>query len=244
MSEVKNILPYEEKDKFDIYYEYLIEENNKYNLTAITKRSEVDVKHFYDSLELAKVINLDGKQMLDVGSGAGFPSIPLKIITPSLKVTIIEPTKKRVDFLKELVKKLKLTDVDVICGRAEVEAKKYRYKYDIVTARAVAGLPILLELCASFISSDGVFVAYKGSSYKEELEKCDNACKELGLCYSQGYDYTLPNDNGKRALLFFKRVRPTDLKYPRLYKDIKKKPLWFGEWDENNSNCQSKRGSR
>ena len=145
-------------NQFKIYYEFLISENEKYNLTSITNKDEVYIKHFYDSIQLENIINFEKKiDMCDVGSGAGFPSIPLKILYPNINLTIIEPTLKRCNFLKELCEKLKLENVTIINDRAE---NIKDLKFDIVTARAVSNLPILLELCIPLTKGNAYFIAY------------------------------------------------------------------------------------
>ena len=206
---------------FKKYYEFLKEENEKYNLTTITEKEEVYYKHFIDSLSIENIIDLDNTCFCDVGSGAGFPSIPLKIMHPTMHLTIIEPTLKRCNFLKELVNKLNLSDVEIINDRAENVKDK---RFDIVSARAVSNLPILLELCIPLVKVDGYFVAFKGSNFQEELTLSNNALKKLDAKLVDVYKYDLDN-YGTHYLLKFLKEKETNKIYPRIYSQIKKKPL-------------------
>lgn len=214
-----------QEEKFKIYYDFLVEENKKYNLTAITELDEVYIKHFYDSTMMMKFVDLEGKRLCDIGSGAGFPSIPLKIIIPSLRVTIIEPTLKRVNFLKELVKRLELDNVEIICARAEDIISDYRESFDIVTARAVSNLRMLLELTIPFVRVGGSLVSYKGVSYNEEIIESKNALQKLNSEVIYIHKYNLLNEMGKRYLIEIKKNEKTNSKYPRRFAEIKNKPL-------------------
>lgn len=214
-----------DNELFKKYYDFLIEENNKYNLTSITKEDEVYIKHFYDSIQLEKIASFENKiSLCDVGSGAGFPSIPLKILYPNISLTIIEPTLKRCNFLKNLVKILGLKDVTIINDRAESITDK-RSSFDIVCARAVASLSILMELCTPLVKVNGLFVSMKGSFYQEELKKSDNAMKELNINIEKIFEYELPKDMGLHSILVFKKNGNTKKIYPRHYSTIKNKPL-------------------
>lgn len=216
----------ENKEKFNIYREFLLEENQKYNLTSITDAEEIKVKHFEDSIAMKDYIDLNKIQSLcDVGSGAGFPAIPLKICFPHLKITIIEPTLKRINFLKMLVSKLDLKDVTLINARAEDVASKYLEKFDICTARAVANTSILLELLVKMVKVNGKIVLYKGDRGLEEASDAMNACNVLDLKYLNCYTYLLSNNYGNRCLLEYLKEKPTKDKYPRRYAEIKNKPL-------------------
>ena len=219
MERIKN------NDRFKLYYDFLVQENEKYNLTNITEQNEAYIKHFYDSVQMENIIDLNNvKTLCDVGSGAGFPSIPLKILYPHLHVTIIEPTLKRCNFLNQLVKTLQLDNVVIINDRAE-NMKDLRNNFDIVTARAVASMPILLELCIPLVKVDGMFISLKGSSFHEEMTLSSNAIKELFVKVTQVYEYELPNNYGKHSLIVFNKFKQTNIKYPRNYSTIKKKPL-------------------
>lgn len=215
-----------EKEQFNQYYELLVEENKKYNLTNITEINEVYIKHFYDSLMMGKFVDLTNDVSLcDIGSGAGFPSIPLKIKYPNLKVTIIEPTQKRINFLKLVCEKLNLKDVTLICDRAETAIINYREKFDIVTARAVSNLSMLLELTIPFVKVNGIMVAYKGQAYNEEIENAKLAFEKLNSKVIYIHKYELINELGSRYLIEIKKNEKTNIKYPRRFAEIKKKPL-------------------
>lgn len=222
----KNLLD-KHLNEFLEYYEYLVQENEKYNLTAITNKEEVFVKHFEDSVILGSYFDFESKTLLDVGSGAGFPGIPLKICYPNLKVTIIEPTLKRVNFMKEVIKRLNLKDIEVICGRAEDLAKdlNMREKFDYVSARAVANLSVLLELLTPFAKVNGKIVPLKGDKGNEEMIQASNALKELNCTGKEIIEYKLSNDLGNRTILVINKDKKTDKKYPRKYSEIKRKPL-------------------
>lgn len=213
-------------EQFSKYYQFLVEENEKINLTSITDIEEVYIKHFWDSLAMQETSQkIENKTLCDIGSGAGFPSIPLKIANPSLKVTIIEPTLKRVRFLQNLCDILKISDIKIINARAEDVVNDYRENFDIVTARAVSGLSIILELSIPFIKVEGSFIAYKGNSYTEEISTAKKCMDTLEVSLENIFRYELPKQYGSRSLLFFTKRKPTSKKYPRRYAEIKKKPL-------------------
>ena len=209
--------------KFSIYREMILEWNKKFNLTAIIDKDEIEEKHFVDSLMLDRYVNLDNKTLLDVGSGAGFPGIPLAIAHPNLKVTLLESNGKKVSFLKEVVKTLKLDNVEVVQARAEEFAK--RESFDIVTARAVKELNILLELTFHLVKVGGSFIAYKSSNIDNEIEHAKRAFKSLEVGKISKYEYELPKSKDKRVLLEIKKEKPTKKKYPRSYSIIAKDPL-------------------
>lgn len=206
---------------FEEYYKLLTFYNEKFNITAITDKKEVYIKHFLDSLFGVKYIDGD---FLDVGSGGGFPAIPIKIFKPMLKATLLEATGKKCEFLKEVVKQLNLDNVNVIFGRAEELAHDnlYREKFEFVTARAVAALPILSEYCLPFVKLGGKFVALKGDA-EEELNNSVNAIKTLGgkLETAEKFDFFGNN----RTIIVINKERATDKIYPRANAKIKKKPL-------------------
>lgn len=219
MERIKN------NEKFKLYYNFLIQENEKYNLTNITNEEEAYIKHFYDSIQIENAVNLNSiTSLCDVGSGAGFPSIPLKIVYPHLHITIIEPTLKRCNFLKQLVDLLQLENVVIINDRAE-NMKELRNSFDIVCARAVASMPILLELCVPMVKVNGLFVSLKGSSFHEEMLLSKNAIKLLDVEVKKIYEYQLLNNYGSHSIILFNKKKETNLKYPRNYSMIKKKPL-------------------
>lgn len=222
LKELNIELTFEQQELFRKYYEFLIQENKKYNLTAITNEEEVYYKHFYDSLTLIKT-NLikEGVSLCDIGSGAGFPGIPLKIIYPNLKLTIVESQTKKTEFLKKLVIFLELDNVEIINKRAEEYAHtKY---FDIVTARAVADLSILNELCLPLVKKGGYFIAMKGN-YEEELKRTLNGITILGGKLIEVLSFELPKDMGKRNLIIIKKEKMVQ-GYPRAFSQIKKKPL-------------------
>lgn len=211
---------------FEIYYNELVEVNKYMNLTAITEKNEVYNKHFLDSLEIVRAIDASGKFTLcDVGSGAGFPSIPLAIVSDNVEVTIIDALNKRITFLNSLVKKLQLQNVIALHKRAEDFAKEKREEFDVVTARAVARLNVLAELCLPLVKIGGLFIAMKGQSGSEELNEAQSALKTLGGEVIKTIEFDLPNDAGKREIIVVKKVKKTPLKYPRIFAKIKEKPL-------------------
>ena len=210
----------EKYEKFITFYELLVEWNEKINLTSITNFEDVFLKHFYDSLCLVKGVNLNQQSLLDVGSGAGFPSIPLKIVFEDLNITIIDSLNKRIKFLKELTKSLNI-EVRLIHGR--VEEHKFRNHYDIVTARAVSNMRVLAELCLPFVKVGGLFIALKGPKHKEEFEQSKKAVKILGGKLLKTIEYDI--DNQKRALILISKITSSDKKYPRVYGKIKSNPL-------------------
>ena len=213
---------YLKKDSYKIYYQFLIEKNKVMNLTNITEEKDVYEKHFYDSVILQKAIDIKNKSLLDVGSGAGFPSLPLKLYDDSLKVTIVDSLNKRILFLKELVEKLDLKNIELIHSRAEdLEAKE---AYDIVTARAVARLNILLEMTLPFVKLNGYFVAFKSINYEDELKEANNAIDILGGRIEKIVVYEI-NKELSHVLIIIKKVKRTDKIYPRSFGKIKNNPL-------------------
>lgn len=209
--------------QFCDYAELLKEWNEKMNLTAIVEFEEVLDKHFYDSLLPAFTNNIHG-HLCDVGSGAGFPSIPLKIAYPELEITILEPLGKRVKFLEEVKKQVGLSNVNCINERAEDYANKHRESFDYVTARAVANLNILSELCIPLVKKDGYFLAMKGANGLQESEDAKRAINTLG-CVLQKTETRTLNDGSNRINLLYKKVKSTPSEYPRMFAKIKKNPL-------------------
>ena len=215
-------------EQFSAYYRLLVEWNQKMNLTAITEKEEVYLKHFYDSLTLlfSEEFQADGS-LCDVGAGAGFPSIPLKIVCPQLQVTIVDSLNKRITFLTELVEKLGLEDVFLYHDRAETFAQKemLRESFDFVTARAVARLNVLAELCLPLVKKQGYFFALKAAKSEEELEEAKKAIAVLGgkLVYEQ--DVSLPKDGGSRYILTIQKKKETPKMYPRKPGMPNKQPL-------------------
>ena len=210
--------------QFQKYYEILVEWNEKMNLTAITDKEDVYLKHFYDSITIAFDFDFNNQTLIDVGAGAGFPSVPLKILYPNLKITIVDSLNKRITFLNHLFKELNLSNCQAISARAEDYAKDHRQKCDIVMARAVARLNILDELCLPLVKVGGYFLALKGLKATEELEEAGKGIVLLGGQVEKSIDFTLTNDN-HRSNIIIKKVRDTPAKYPRMFGKIKKQPL-------------------
>lgn len=211
--------------QFELYYQTLVEWNEKMNLTAITNKEDVYLKHFYDSLTISFDYPLNNQLLCDIGAGAGFPSIPLKIVYPDLKITIVDSLSKRITFLKHLVEVLQLNDVSAISARAEEYAKDHRESFDIVTARAVARLNILDELCLPLVKIDGDFITLKGLKAKEELSEAKQGIEKLGGTIEKEVDFTLTDENDHRCNIFIHKTKQTPVKYPRQFGQIKKKPL-------------------
>lgn len=207
------------------YYELLVEYNKVMNLTGIVEKEEVYLKHFYDSITLSKIIDLNKETSLcDIGTGAGFPGLVLKIIFPNLKVTLVDSLNKRINFLNIVIEKLNLKDIDTIHIRAEDFARTTREKYDVVTARAVASLPILLEYCIPTVKVGKYFIPMK-ANLKDEIEISKNAIKVLDIKQEDEIEFKLPFEESNRCLLKFKKNSKTNNKYPRKNSEIKKKIL-------------------
>ena len=210
--------------QFESYYKILVDWNEKMNLTAITDEEGVYLKHFYDSVTIAFDFKFNNQSIVDVGAGAGFPSIPLKIIYPDLKITIVDSLTKRITLLNHLFKELALTDCKAISVRAEDYAKDNREKCDIVMARAVARLNILDELCLPLVKVGGYFLALKGLKADEELQEAKRGIDILGGSVEEIVDFTLTN-NDHRSNIILKKVKTTPNKFPRMFAKIKKQPL-------------------
>ncbi|RIA75659.1 16S rRNA (guanine527-N7)-methyltransferase [Anaeroplasma bactoclasticum] len=212
--------------KFDAYYKRLVAVNEVMNLTAITEHDEVYNKHFLDSLMIVRALDLSKEFTLcDVGSGAGFPSIPLAIVSSNAKVTIIDALNKRIKFLNDLVGELGLTNVLALHQRAEDFAKEKRESFDYVTARAVARLNVLSELCLPLVRVGGSFIAMKGQGGKDELEEAKKAIDTLGGKLEKVISLELPDNAGARDILIIKKIKETPKKYPRAFAKIKERPL-------------------
>ncbi len=202
--------------QFMRYYELLVEKNKVMNLTAIVEFEDVVVKHFLDSLMLCKVMEAKGR-LLDVGTGAGFPGIPLKIVYPDLEVVLLDSLNKRVQFLREVIEDLGLNGIEAVHGRAEDLARQgcYRERFDICVSRAVAHLASLSEYCLPFVTMDGYFVSYKSGKIQEELEEGAKAVKVLGGKLEQKLEILIPGTEVSRCLLQIKKIKHTSGKYPR-----------------------------
>lgn len=214
----------EQLDKLEQYYQIVIEKNKVMNLTGITEKKDFYLKHFYDSLTINKIIDLNNIETLcDIGSGAGFPGIVIKILFPKIKITLIDSLNKRILFLNDVIEKLKLKEIEAICIRAEDYARENEEKYDLVTARAVASLNILLECSIKLVKKNKYFVAMKGTNKEEvNIKKIEN---ELKIIKEKEIVFFLPNENSARRLIKFKKIEKTPKKYPRIYSEIKSKPL-------------------
>lgn len=216
----------EASSRFDSYYKRLVSVNEVMNLTAITEHDEVYNKHFLDSLMIVKALDLSKEfSLCDVGSGAGFPSIPLAIVSNNAKVTIIDALNKRINFLNDLVTELGLTNVVALHERAEDFAKVKREVFDVVTARAVARLNVLSELCLPLTRVGGYFIAMKGQDGKNELSEAKNAIETLGGKFERVISLELPDSAGARDIIIIKKVKETPKKYPRAFSKIKERPL-------------------
>lgn len=219
-------LDVEQKEKFYNYMNLLIEWNEKINLTAIVEPKEIILKHFIDSLTISKYLK-DGNKLIDVGTGAGFPGIPNKILNKKLNVTLLDSLKKRTIFLDEVINNLQLEDIKSMHGRVEeiAQNKEYREKYDVATSRAVAQLNILLEYMLPLVKVGGLCICMKGSEINEELENAKNALKILGGEIEKVESFELENSDMKRNIVIIRKVKNTPNKYPRKAGTPSKEPL-------------------
>ena len=208
----------------DTYYKMIIEYNSHTNLTRITEEKEVYLKHFYDSLTLYKAVKLDNQSLLDVGTGAGFPGMVLKIVFPNLKVTLVDSLNKRINFLNEVIKKLNLENIEAIHARMEEYARININKFDVVTARAVAQMHFLLEVAIPMLKINKYFIAMKGNidneiNYQYALNKLNSKEERIEI-------FKLPIEKSNRTLIKIKKIKETSKIFPRKYKEIKIKPLF------------------
>lgn len=209
--------------QLDEYAKFLVEYNEKINLTAITNYEEIIEKHFYDSLLAITHKNIDGV-LVDVGTGAGFPGVVLKIYNPNLKVILLEPIKKRCVFLSELIQRLNLKEIEIINERGEDYVKKHREEYDYVTARAVTNLNALIEICGALVKVNGYFIALRGKDGILELDNAAKPIKLMGFEKEDVYKDEL-SDSSSRIVAFLKKQERTAKKFPRKYSIIKSNPL-------------------
>lgn len=215
-------------EQFRMYYEMLVEKNKVMNLTAITEFEEVLDKHFIDSILLGTVMELKrNSSVIDVGTGAGFPGIPLKIVYPHLKITLLDSLNKRVNFLNEVIYGLELTDITAIHSRAEDGARNphYREVFDLCVSRAVANLSILSEYCLPFVKKSGYFVSYKSSQIQEELEQAERAVNVLGGRLESVQSVTIPESDIIRQLVCIRKIKNTPKAYPRKAGTAAKQPI-------------------
>ena len=216
------------RKQFHKYYELLMEWNKVMNLTAITEYNEVVDKHFVDSLSIEKAVDLSKiDRVIDIGTGAGFPGIPIKIVYPHLHIILLDSLNKRVNFLNTVINELGLNNIEAVHGRAEDIAKKkeYREQFDLCVSRAVANLATLSEYCIPFVKKNGMFVSSKSGNIDEEVKKSSNAVKILGGSVEEIVKFQLQNTDLKRALVKIKKVNNTSKKYPRKAGMPGKEPL-------------------
>lgn len=216
------------KQQFDKYYELLVEWNKVMNLTGITEYDEVNSKHFIDSISIVKAMDVNSvESVIDIGTGAGFPGIPLKIVFPHLKVTLLDSLNKRIKFLNTVIDELGLGDICTIHGRAEDFAKKveYREKYDLCVSRAVANLSTLSEYCLPYVKVNGYFMPYKSGDIDEELNDSKTAVKILGGKIEDTVKFQLPGTDIGRSFIKIRKVKNTGKKFPRKAGLPSKEPL-------------------
>lgn len=214
--------------QFLTYYEMLVEWNSFMNLTAITEFEDVMKKHFIDSISLIKAYDISKPvSVIDVGTGAGFPGLALKIAYPNLKITLLDSLNKRMQFLNEVIQKLQLEEITTIHGRAEDYSKKeeYREKFDLCVSRAVANLSTLSEYCLPYVKKDGYFISYKSEKVSEEIIIAEHAIKILGGIIDRQIEFYLPESDIYRNLFVIKKVENTPKKYPRKAGLPSKEPL-------------------
>lgn len=211
-------------NQLEKYYEMLVEYNKVMNLTGITEHNQVFLKHFYDSLTLAKIIDLkENCTLCDIGTGAGFPGLVIKICFPNLKVVLLDSLNKRTKFLNDVIKELNLKNIEVIHARAEEYALNHRNQFDITTARAVAHLSVLLEYAIPMTKENKYFIALK-ANVEEEIKEINNALKCLNVKIEEQQEFNLPIENSTRTIIKFKKIKDNG-KYPRKYSEIKKNRL-------------------
>ncbi len=219
LEEIKN------NEKLQTFKKMVIETNEVLNLTAITDSFEFDIKHLYDSLLILDYFDYKNKNIMDLGSGAGFPGIPLAILLNDTNFYLVEPTKKRCDFLLSVKEKLHLDNVTIINKRSEDLDNNFRSFFDFIVTRAVSRLNILVEISLPFLKNNGCLISYKGLKYEEEISEAKNALKTLSSNVLEVKKETLPFLNEERFNIIIKKDKDISSKYPRLYSTIKKRPL-------------------
>lgn len=214
-------------EQFNTFYELLIDANKSFNLTAITEMHDVVLKHFIDSIAISKFRNLSGRRVIDVGTGAGFPGIPLAIIYSNTEFVLMDSLKKRLHFIDNAILELGLKNVTTVHGRAEDIGRNpiYREQFDICVSRAVASLPVLLELCIPVVKVGGEFISYKSELLHEEIVKAQKAMKVLHTSLKEQYDYSIPDTDFYRVFAIFSKNGKLEMKYPRQAGKPKKSPI-------------------
>lgn len=212
-------------ERFRIYFEYLEEMNKVMNLTAISGEEDVARLHFLDSLALLDMADFSGRSVIDVGTGAGFPGLALKIACPDIRLTLLDSLDKRIGFLRTLCEKLGFDDVQCLHARAEEAPPALRGSYDIAVSRAVARLNLLSELCVPFVRKGGLFIAMKGPGWEEEMKEAKHACGLLGVSGPKQVAYSIPGTDTAHCALIYTKTSATPAKYPRRWAQIKKSPL-------------------
>lgn len=228
VKELSLVLNERQKKQFEDYYRILVEWNNVMNLTAITEYEEVIEKHFIDSLSIVNVIDFcKVYDVIDIGTGAGFPGIPLKIVFPEIQITLLDSLKKRVNFLNEVIVHLGLTDIHAVHGRAEdyAKQKEYREQYDLCVSRAVANLSTLSEYCLPYVKINGFFIPYKSGDIDDELQKSKCAVNILGGSVNEVIRFQLPGTDINRSFVKIRKIKSTAKKYPRKAGMPSKEPL-------------------
>lgn len=218
----------DQKSKFAKYYSLLLEKNKVMNLTRITDEEEIIIKHFADSLMIGQVADMNKvESLIDVGTGAGFPGIPIKIMWPEIKVTLLDSLDKRVGFLKEVIEELDLEGIEAVHGRAEDfgQDADYRESFDLCVSRAVADLSVLSEYCIPFVKEQGEFISYKADDSEEEIHNARTAIETLGGNLERIATETIPGTNINRQFAVIRKIEKTDSKYPRKAGKPSKKPL-------------------
>lgn len=215
----------QQKNQLETYYELLVEWNEKMNLTGITEKEQVYLKHFYDSATLVKIIDLkEEKTLCDIGTGAGFPGLVLKILFPHLEVTLVDALNKRITFLDYVISTLKLENIKTVHARAEEYAKEHKEEFDIVTSRAVAALPMLLEYSVPLVKIGKYFIPMKGD-IAQEIKASERSIKIMNVKLECQESFLLPVENSTRTILKFKKEKTSHVKYPRKFSEMKKNPL-------------------
>lgn len=217
LDDFKIVLNQKQRDQFIRFYEILLEWNSFMNLTAITEFDEVIEKHFVDSLSIVRVIQMENQKLIDLGTGAGFPGIPIKIAFPETSILLADSLNKRVKFLNHVICELDLKDVAAVHGRAEdlAKMKNHREQYDICVSRAVANLATLSEYCIPFVKQDGYFISYKSETGDKETNEAQSAIEQCGGILDRVDAFQLPGTEYNRKLICIHKIKKTDLKYPR-----------------------------